>query len=456
MQGLRRTPPSGLGGRRRVWPAPVHREYGSSLRAARVQSSVRSKAAAIATLAALLVAGAGVVPASAEALTPTNLRISPGLGSLALRWGVTSTQELSGFRVRWRPVSPIGATWGPAVERPPGARGYTINGLSIQPYEVMVRAIMTGGKLGGRIRGRGTPLLQEVIQEETKEEEEAPAQEPPPEEEAPEEEAPEEGPVEGRVLWKGDASEPLYQQWPEVSDQEHCAEVSSGANLPDSRIKVEDTGLAGESSKGKAIKLTLRATDTGCYLGRTELGTGNPTKQGKQGFPWTFNVGDEVWIAMEAAWPQGAPGGLFQLHEYGGPGSPPFGGGPGGNLHLPLLPAPWEFHLQNNSEPGGLVTPFIAGSELVQPNTWYRVVFHAVFQLSNTGLLEIYSGPKSAGTPRLQYANHAASLLKSGYTPTHIRVGNYLGVTPTAESVLYLAGFTVATTREAAEANAFN
>jgi hypothetical protein len=453
MQGLRRTPPSGLGGRRSVWAAPVRWEDWSWLRAAApLQSSVRSKAVAIATLAALLVAGVGVARASAEAVNPTNLRISPGLGSLTLRWGVTSTQELSGFRVRWRPVSPIGATWSPPVKRPAWARGYTINGLSIQPYEVMVRAIMTGGELGGLIKGRGTPLLQEVIQEETKEEEEPPAQEPPPEEEASEEEAPEEGPI----LWKGDGSEPLDEQWSEVSDQEHCAEVSSAANLPDSRIKVVDSGLAGESSKGKAIKLTLRATDSGCYMGRTELGTGNPTKEGKRGFPWTFDVGDEVWIAMEAAWPQGAPGGLFQLHEYGGPGSPPFGGGPGGNLHLSLLPAPWEFHLQNNSEPGGLVTPFIAGSELVQPNTWYRIVFHAIFQLSNTGLLEIYSGPKSAGRPTLQYANHAASLLKSGYTPTHIRVGDYLGVTPTAESVLYLAGFTVATSRAAAEANAFN
>jgi hypothetical protein len=424
------------------------------LRAPSLEASVRSKAAAVATLAALLVAWVGVAPASAQLPGPTNLRITPGLESLSLRWGVTSTEGLGGFRVRWRPVSPLPLPWSAPVERPAWARRYTIDGLSIQPYEVKVRSILNEGGLGGQITGMGTPLLQEEI----KEEEPLPEDEPPREEEPPpeeEEEPTHEDPVEG-VLWTGDGSEPLYEQWPEVSDQEHCGVVSSAANLPDSRVTVQDTGLAGESSKGKAIKLALRATDWGCYMGRTELGTGNPTKQGKRGFPWTFNVGDDVWIAMEAAWPQGAPGGLFQLHEYGGPGSPPFGGGPGGNIHPALLPAKWEFHLQNNSEPGGLVTPFSVGSELVQPNTWYRIMFHAVFQLSNTGLLDIYLGPKSAGAPKLQYANHAASLLKSGYTPTHIRVGNYLGVTPTAGSVLYLAGFTVATTRAAAEANAFN
>jgi hypothetical protein len=262
----------------------------------------------------------------------------------------------------------------------------------------------------------------------------------------------EEPPVEGKVLWKGDGSQPLYEQWSEVSDQEHCALVSSSSNLPDSRIfLVNDARF----SKGNAVKFVLRSTDSGCYTGRTELGTGNPTKSGRTTFPWVFNAGDEAWFAMEAAYPANLPpGGLIQLHEAGGPGSPPFGFGPGGNTHPSTLPARWEGHIQQNNVGGGPVTNLTFG-EPVQSDTVYRIVMHAKFELTQTGFVEVFIGPKSAGAPTLVYSNHATSLLKSGYLPTHVRVGNYIGLAPKGESILYLGGFSVATTRAAAEAAAF-
>jgi hypothetical protein len=137
---------------------PLRRRHGAARLARSSRPLARSKAAAIAMLAALAIAGLGVAPASAQQLTPINLRITPGLESLSLRWGVTSTEGLAGFRVRWRPLAALALPWSAPVELGARARRHTITGLSIQPYEVRVAAILTGGKLGGAVKSVGTPL----------------------------------------------------------------------------------------------------------------------------------------------------------------------------------------------------------------------------------------------------------------------------------------------------------
>jgi hypothetical protein len=126
--------------------------------------------ATVATVASLSLACTGAASASAQTPAPTNLRLIAGVESLTARWGVTSTEELAGFLVRWRPVSALPEPWSGPIERPASARGYKITGLSVRPYEVRVRAVLTGGQLGGVTTAIGTPLVQE---------------EPPPEEEPP-------------------------------------------------------------------------------------------------------------------------------------------------------------------------------------------------------------------------------------------------------------------------------
>jgi hypothetical protein len=260
----------------------------------------------------------------------------------------------------------------------------------------------------------------------------------------------------GKVLWRGDGSRPLYKQWPSIADQDHCVEVASARNLPDSRITLDTTGFGATSSQGRAIRLQLRAGDGGCFSGRTELGTGAPTAPGRSGFPWTFNRGDEAWIALEAAWPEGShPAGMIQFHEKYGPGVPPFGGAPQPGPRNSRKLGQFRFHLQENSEPGGPFREFGVGPRWVAVSTWYKLIFHAKFEEDSSGFLYIYLA-RGKAKPKLVYRNPACSLLKTGFTPTHIRIGNYIGMPLKYESVSYIAGFTVATTRSAAEANAFH
>lgn len=97
--------------------------------------------------------------------SPIGLKIVPAISSLKASWGVSSTEGLEGFRVRWRSIAQPGLPWSAPVALSAGARHYTITGLSVQPYEVMVRAILTGGVLGGSMTGVGTPLPPEETEE---------------------------------------------------------------------------------------------------------------------------------------------------------------------------------------------------------------------------------------------------------------------------------------------------
>jgi hypothetical protein len=244
--------------------------------------ATRSKIAALAMLVMLAAALAGSSPASAQQQITKNLRITPGPGSLALRWGVNRpAAELAGFRVRWRAVSPLdrsldeplrllSLTWSAPVELSPRARHYTINDLAAEPYEVKIRAITTAG-FGGQVKGIGIPLPADPTEEPPVEEEpteeppveEEPTEEPPVEEEPPEEEPPVE---EGRIVpesvtrplitgaaitgetlkvstgtWTGSPSSFSYQWQDCNSAGAACANIS-GASASSYKLKGSDVG----------------------------------------------------------------------------------------------------------------------------------------------------------------------------------------------------------------------
>jgi hypothetical protein len=235
----------------------VTRGRGARRRARSVQPVSRSKAAAIATLAALAlsVAGVGAAPASAQWIAPTNLRVTPGVESLTLRWGVTSTEGLARFRVRWRPVAPLPLPWSSPVELRAGARRYTITGLGIRPYEVKVRAVMTAWRLGGQLIDMGTPLVQEEVVEEEPptEEEPPPGEEPPLEEEPPPTEEEEEPPPSSSyyVSTAGSDSNPGTQAapWRTIAHAASLAGAGStvligGGSYPED-VKLQVSGAAG-------------------------------------------------------------------------------------------------------------------------------------------------------------------------------------------------------------------
>jgi hypothetical protein len=145
-----------------------------AMRHARALSSVsssRAALAAIATLGALSLAGVAVAPASAQRITPTELQIKPHIKSLALRWSAPVAAKLAGFQVRWRPVGRRSLGWSEADARSARTRHYSIKGLNVEPYEITVRAILTGGKRGGFTKAIASPL---GLEEPPNEEEEPP------------------------------------------------------------------------------------------------------------------------------------------------------------------------------------------------------------------------------------------------------------------------------------------
>jgi hypothetical protein len=160
----------------------------------------RLRLAMAGVLCAVLVTASGASAAPSQQPTPSNLRITPGAGSLSVRWGVTNRAELAGFRLRVRAVpssvlqegttlQPITMPWNAPIELPARARRYMITGLSQQPYEVRIRALATGGG-GGTVKGIATPLAPEAEETEEAPEEEPPHEEEPPKEEPPKEEEP--------------------------------------------------------------------------------------------------------------------------------------------------------------------------------------------------------------------------------------------------------------------------
>ncbi|HEX5223717.1 MAG TPA: right-handed parallel beta-helix repeat-containing protein [Solirubrobacteraceae bacterium] len=88
----------------------------------------------------------------------SNLSAIPGPESLTARWSVTTTENLAGFRVRYRPSAAPLAPWSAPVDLKPGVRRYPISGLTVQPYQVLVRALTVDGTLGGAQIVTGVPL----------------------------------------------------------------------------------------------------------------------------------------------------------------------------------------------------------------------------------------------------------------------------------------------------------
>jgi hypothetical protein len=99
-----------------------------------------------------------------------NLRLIADTDSLTARWSVSSTENLAGFRVRWRPATADGVPWSAPVERPASARGYKIQGLMPVPYEVRVRAVLATEEITGATTAIGTPLAEQESNEEEGEE----------------------------------------------------------------------------------------------------------------------------------------------------------------------------------------------------------------------------------------------------------------------------------------------
>jgi hypothetical protein len=201
----------------------------------------------------------------------------------------------------------------------------------------------------------------------------------------------------------------------------------------------------------------MNAGDKACFAGRSELAMG--TKYAGESWPYMITRGNEGWYALQVLYPSDYPlnsptvadGGTMQFHGYGGSGPVPFGISAGRTC--------------NGSEGPG--TPHAGGPELgylkawvqgtvyclskeIHANTVYNFVIHARFTEESSGFCEVFlNGTRVLDfTGPFGFVPTANTILRSGLYPDTSR-----SESPATD--LYEGGWTLASTREAAEANAF-
>ncbi len=340
--------------------------------------ATRSKIALLVMLV-IVVALASSTSASAQQQVVKNLRITPGPGSLALRWGINRPAELAGFRVRWRAVSPldrsldeslrlIASPWSEPVELSPRARHYTITGLSTEPYEVKVRAILTTG-FGGQAKDIGIPLPAEgpeepPVEEEPEEEppvEEEPTEEPPAEEEPTEEEPPVE---EGRIVpeivtrplitgaaltgetlkvstgtWTGSPSSFAYQWQDCNSAGAACANIA-GASASSYKLKGSDVGHTVRAVVSAENEAGSSAASSGATALVSAPSSGEAlflSPSGKDSSPCTQA---QPCLSMGHAYEKASAGQSVQMLAGSYPSQTISGASKAGSAHVLFAPAP--------------------------------------------------------------------------------------------------------------------
>jgi hypothetical protein len=256
---------------------------------------MRGNVAAVAAVVALALVGLGMAQAATQRPTPTHLQIVPRVEALAVSWGVSSTAQLSGFRVRWRTEAT--RRWAPPMTLTASKRSYVIKDLSIEPYEVEVRALYvrtiksvkahgngnklaasasSASKLGGASVGTGTPLPKGKQSEPPSEEEPPGKEEPPRKEEPPGKEEP---PRE---------EEPPGQEEPPVEKESpgQGCELYASANGSDSNSGMQSSPLR---TVGRLLQ-KLKAGQTGCLASGTYGGVSvnSGESHGREGAPVTI------------------------------------------------------------------------------------------------------------------------------------------------------------------------
>lgn len=260
----------------------------------------------------------------------------------------------------------------------------------------------------------------------------------------------------GAVLWQADAERPLNQEWAEYSTATHCA-VTSDRVRSDSEAFRESSVVAQGSY---AYEFIASGDDDKCYGGeRAELGQGLPERSN---FSETrrFNQGDDRWISFQvrlgsdfpvrnpnwdliAQWKQNASttvlsGPILSLQVYSG------------SLWLGAA--------------GGTRDPSWKDDKLwrlarVTSGRWIKMSIHIKFDTNpRVGLVAVYGNPDGAGMRKLLSLRHLSTLATNAsgnWVPSQARIGIYRNSVIPGSAHLYYDGYTVASTRAAAEAKAF-
>jgi Polysaccharide lyase len=258
-------------------------------------------------------------------------------------------------------------------------------------------------------------------------------------------------PPTGDVVWTAGGEKPIDQEWASLSTDVNCG-VRTYLGIVDSRI----TRVSSPVNTGSFAYSSTVVDGDSCYGERAEVGQGNPTRQDM--LNRVFKSGEERWISFDVRPASNVPldpGSwqlVMQLKQMGAWGSPV--------IEMDIENNQWIMHRTtnnpNNQWPSGFQADFPLGP--AQHNVWASFTYHVKFSPDpNVGFLEIYGDLGDGRGMRLLFPMRAMSTMKinpsTGQTiDSQARFGLYRDPRISGTATAYYDGYTVATTRAAAEA----
>jgi hypothetical protein len=269
------------------------------------------------------------------------------------------------------------------------------------------------------------------------------------------------------LLWTADAEKPASQEWASSAAPGAACTVA-GPNMSTKDLNVTPAPLpqlGPAASHPNAYHFQISDGED-CYGERSELGQANP--ESSQLGDRKFYPAQEVWVAFEAYLPNdyqveapnGYSTGIMQFKQIGGHGYPAMQMRDGGG-HLCF----YVDSLYGAPEPKNCDT---GAFELGAPikNTWIKLLFHVYFSGDQAGespgYVEIFGDLENGEgfhllLPRVTARTSKLNEEVAGNPPlpTQARIGIYRNPLLRGTEDLYIDGFTAATDRASAEANAF-
>jgi hypothetical protein len=259
-----------------------------------------------------------------------------------------------------------------------------------------------------------------------------------------------EAPPPGRIIWTADAERPMRAEWTSVSTQTHCQDLTSQSPV-DERVSRVTTPTA----QGRyAYRSTIQDGDD-CDGERAEVGQGNPLSE--SGEHRLFREGQDVWISWQMrlgpTFPLDAQTwqSVVQLKQLGSLGTPV--------VNVDAAFGQWRLNVADGNGVSDGGRTLWAGPATRE--TWAKFTLHVRFSPDPArGFIELYGDlADGLGLRPLLVRTPTWTMKRDPQTGeavrSHVRLGIYRNPEISGSAEVFYDGLTVATTREAAERNAF-
>lgn len=257
------------------------------------------------------------------------------------------------------------------------------------------------------------------------------------------------------VLWTADAERPAAAEWASSrADPSRTAPCPYSAP-PDLRSSNHIRRISDPAAQGRYAYAITTSPGDDCDGERAELGDANPSRAGFA--DRLFHDGDERYISFQVrlgsnfdvnvnTWRV-----IAQFHQPGGELGPP-------PLALQVTNGDFVLYKGDANVSSGSTIPVWRAP--AQTGRWVKFTLHAKFSADpSVGFLELWGNP-AGGAVRLLLPKTPTYTMKKDAAgtaaPLHSRIGIYRNPAGNfGTETAYFDGFTVATSRAAAEANAF-